>query len=192
MNLGKISVKLLRKIPEKLSKHNNQPIRCLGTKFHSLVQQYLEGKIPDFNEAPPKEVRLFRSAFHVLKRVEACITGEIFSMNPCPFYRDIDSLVIIDGHLTGVEWKTFDKQKPTLASTYDAPLQAVAQLGALNRDKDLVIPGYTTAPPSLHLGTPLPPLTRVKVVVCYTDASPATVHNLDRDTLNAYWTLQKD
>jgi len=149
-----------------------------GTKFHSLIQQYFEKELePDFNKAPSKEMRLFRSAYHVLQRVDSYITGEILSTHPCLFYHGrIDSLVIIDGHVTLVEWKTSEKQKLTLASTYDAPPQTAAYIGALNRDKDLDIPFVTQA----------------KIVFCYTDGSPATVFDQDQDRLQSDWRIWLD
>ena len=70
-----------------------------------------------------------------------------------------------------MEWKTSEKQKLTLASTYDAPPQTAAYIGALNRDKDLHIP----------------PVTRAKIILCYTDGSPATVLDQDLDGLQSDW-----
>ena len=52
MNVGKISLKLLRKISEKLAKHNYQPIRCLSSTRSSKPKE-----IPDMS--PIKKVPLF-------------------------------------------------------------------------------------------------------------------------------------
>ncbi len=38
------------------------------------------------------------------------------------------------GELTLLDWKTSGRRRPTLASTYDAPLQAAAYVGAANAD----------------------------------------------------------
>lgn len=74
--------------------------------------------------------------------------------------------------MTAFEWKTSEKTKPRLTSTYDAPVQLCAYLGALNADPryDLTVKnGY--------------------VIVAYTNGNAANVFNLTESDLRKYWLI---
>jgi len=176
-----------------------------GTSFHSLVHQFLEdGEAPDEEFASPQALRLFKSALPQLRRVEKYINGEVFSTNPVLFYRGkIDTIVIVDGELTLVEWKTSSRRKPTLDATYDTPIQAAAYVGALNLDSHLILPsrGSDKGPldslgsfssSSSSSSSPSTVLKRARIVVCYDDGSPATPHDLTLPLLEEYWKLWRE
>ena len=192
--------KKIRELGEEGFQKLNRETLNRGTSFHSLIQRYFEdGKEPDFGESSLKALRLFESALPELQLVEKYVTGEILTTNPLLFYRGkIDTLAVVNGELTLIEWKTSSKQKPTLASTFDAPIQTSAYLGALNHDPDILIPGLSslTSPrtSAISNGTPLPlySITKAKIVVSYDDGSRATAHNLGVEDLNRYWKVWRE
>lgn len=67
-----------------------------------------------------------------------------------------------------IEWKNSEKTKPTLAATFDAPLQLCAYLGALNASGEQKISSGM-------------------VVVAYETGRPADFYKLDVGQLNKYW-----
>lgn len=69
-----------------------------------------------------------------------------------------------------IEWKKSDRQKVSLAATYDAPLQLCAYLGAINAD-----PQY-----KLDLRNGL-------VVIAYTDGQPAHSFRMNETSVRRYW-----
>lgn len=74
--------------------------------------------------------------------------------------------------LCAFEWKTSEKAKPKLTSTYDAPVQLCAYLGALNADPryDLVVK-------------------HGRVVVAYKNGDLANVFELTETDLRKYWLI---
>lgn len=71
-----------------------------------------------------------------------------------------------------IEWKVSQKSKPMLSSTYDAPLQLTAYLGALSNDPD-----YRK---NLRNGL---------IVVVYKDGSPADVFPMNEHECLKHWSL---
>lgn len=71
-----------------------------------------------------------------------------------------------------IEWKTSDKLKPTLQQNYDAPVQLVAYLGALNSDQRYEL----TASNGF-------------LVVAYKDGQPANSFFMSPADLRKYWRI---
>lgn len=71
-----------------------------------------------------------------------------------------------------MEWKTSEKEKPYLYSTFDAPVQLCAYLGAVNAD-----PRYDVTVKSGY------------VVVAYKNGKPANVFCLSEKDIRKYWQL---
>lgn len=72
--------------------------------------------------------------------------------------------------MCGLEWKTSEKSKPRLSSTYDAPIQLSAYLGALNVDSRY---SYTA--------------TNGYIVVAYKDGALANSFFMSDEVVNRYW-----
>jgi len=151
-----------------------------GTNFHSAIQAYLINKTEPDSTCSDKTIKLFESAIPQLQKVDKYMIGEKFCSHPLLYYRGkIDTLAIVGGELALIEWKTSAKAKPTLSATFDAPIQAAAYVGALNRDLGI-------------LGDSNKNISKSLIVVCYEDGSPATTHVLDNALLNRHWKLWQD
>lgn len=74
--------------------------------------------------------------------------------------------------LCALEWKTSDKIKSSLISTYDAPIQLCAYIGALNVD-----PRY-----DIRLKTGY-------VVVAYKNGHTAHIFRLSESDIQKYWSI---
>lgn len=79
---------------------------------------------------------------------------------------------IFRNELCAFEWKTSEKAKPRITSTYDAPVQLCAYLGALNVD-----PRYDLT------------VRKGRVVVAYKNGDAANVFDLTEADLRKYWSL---
>lgn len=74
--------------------------------------------------------------------------------------------------MCALEWKTSEKSKPRLESTFDAPIQLCAYLGALNAD-----PRYDISARNGY------------VVVAYKDGTKANAFYLSDKDVRKYWAL---
>ncbi|XP_059480191.1 mitochondrial genome maintenance exonuclease 1-like [Neocloeon triangulifer] len=139
-----------------------------GSQFHSIIHSHLLGK----PYSVPSEIEgCWTSLSKVLPDVGKIISLESPVCHPSLQYRGaIDCLAEFREEPMIVEWKKSDRKKPFIQYTYDAPIQMVAYIGAMNFD-----PSYQQ---KVKLGT---------VVVAYTDGSPADVFCLNSAECDYYW-----
>ena len=106
--------------------------------------------------------------------VVVVVAGEFpFECNlpPTTKWMNILSIFIFRrGRIVVIEWKTSDRKKSTINSTFDYPLQMCAYLGALNADARYTIQANGAI-----------------LVVAYNDGSPAHAFTLSATDLNKYW-----
>lgn len=76
--------------------------------------------------------------------------------------------------LSVIEWKKSDRHKKSIQFTYDAPLQLVSYLGALNTSRE-----------EFYLN----PIKNGAVVVAYNDGTKADVFRLNEADVKKYWKL---
>lgn len=94
-----------------------------------------------------------------------------------PFLHSDEALLIsfhyiFSNELCALEWKTSEKTKSTLISTFDAPIQLCAYIGAMNVD-----PRYDI---------------RIKtgyVVVAYKNGDTAHIFRLSESDIRKYWAV---
>lgn len=149
-----------------------------GRKLHKCIELHLTGKDEAYtdstNELTFEIEGFFNSVRHVFDRIDTVRLIEQRIVHPLLLYRGIiDCVAKIDGRLHVIDWKTSEKPKSSLSQLYDAPLQAVAYLGALNYDTRL-------------LGKQL---SDVAIVVAYEDGTPAHLHRLSDAECEQYWQM---
>ncbi|XP_076281136.1 mitochondrial genome maintenance exonuclease 1 [Lasioglossum baleicum] len=139
-----------------------------GRLLHSCIQGTLNRKEVDVS---PQVELAYNSVKPVLSDIDEVKNLETYVTHPNLMYRGIvDCIAIYRGELCVIDWKKSDTKKSTLASTYDAPVQVSAYIGAVNASG--VYP-FT--------------ITKGMVVVAYTNGDPATVHEIKEDLLEKTW-----
>ncbi|XP_076661551.1 mitochondrial genome maintenance exonuclease 1 [Halictus rubicundus] len=139
-----------------------------GRLLHSCIQGTLDQK--EVNISPQVELA-YSSVKPVLSDIDEVKNLETYVTHPNLMYRGIvDCIAIYRGELCVIDWKKSDTKKSTLASTYDAPVQVTAYIGAVNAS-------------GLYPFT----ITKGMVVVAYTNGDPATVHEIKDDLLDKTW-----
>ncbi|XP_031625852.1 mitochondrial genome maintenance exonuclease 1-like [Contarinia nasturtii] len=151
-------------------KQYEQQTLGIGKDFHLAIEKFLiSGTVPmpdshliklwqsidnSLNELQPKPVLLEQPIIHAELKYKGII----------------DNVSIVRNELCAFEWKTSEKSKPRITSTYDAPVQLCAYLGALNAD-----PRYDMT------------VKNGRVVVAYKNGDTANVFNLSEADLRKYW-----
>ena len=143
-----------------------------GRKLHKNLEYKLAGK-GDKELNISKDIEgCWQSLQHVFDGIGSVRLLEQRVVHPLLLYRGIvDCVATVGNTLHVIDWKTSEKSKDTIAKLYDAPVQAVAYLGALNYDMRL-------------LGVPLK---NVAIVVAYEDGRAAHVHRLSEQECTRFW-----
>ncbi|XP_055597993.1 mitochondrial genome maintenance exonuclease 1-like [Uranotaenia lowii] len=145
-----------------------------GKNFHSCLESWLAEQEPaeaDINKAD----KLWTSIGSHLGRIgrPASLIEQRLSHPFLHYTGVVDCVTIIDNRLHIIEWKTSESQKPSLAATYDAPVQLCAYLGALRAD-----PEFSKLD-----------IVKGAVLVAYTDGQPAHAHGITGSQLKKYWNV---
>ncbi|XP_055627252.1 mitochondrial genome maintenance exonuclease 1-like [Toxorhynchites rutilus septentrionalis] len=145
-----------------------------GSNMHSCLELWCSQQSLDEGKLE-KAGKLWNSIQDSLTQIER--PARVFERkiyHPFLHYNGVvDCVATIDKKLHIIEWKTSENQKPTIGSTYDAPIQLCAYLGALKADPafgELNVDGGA-------------------VFVAYTNGSPAHVHIMNPVKLKQYWTI---
>lgn len=143
-----------------------------GSNLHSCLESWLNMETPDEDRLRRAD-KLWTSIVPLLERINRpakIIEQKIY--HPFLHYNGVvDCVSCIDNQLHIIEWKTSENQKASLSSTFDAPLQLCAYLGALRAQSGLS---------DLDVS-------KGAVLVAYTDGKPAHIHTIDQPKLKRYW-----
>lgn len=142
--------------------------------MHSNIQAFLETRdTSKLQFASKSQEKMWKSVEHVLPKISTLYASEFPVHHPFMKYRGIlDCVADYRGIPTVFEWKTSEKQKPTVADTYDNPLQTVAYYSCLQYDQ---------------VGLALPDVKEVILVIAYEDGSKAHVHVLEPSLRAEVW-----
>ncbi|XP_017879138.1 mitochondrial genome maintenance exonuclease 1-like [Ceratina calcarata] len=139
-----------------------------GKLFHSCIQNVLSHK--EF-EIPPRVKSAYFSVEPILNDIQNVYKLETYVTHPILRYRGIvDCIASYRDQVYVIDWKKSGKQKASLAATFDAPVQLAAYIGAINASNE-----YSFR------------IDRGLVVVAYTNGEPASVHELNNNTLQKAW-----
>lgn len=146
-----------------------------GKNFHACVHKYFTGIEVQEKEVPSDVKDVWQSILPVLPEFKApAPITEQYVTHPYLHYKGIvDCVANHRDILTVIEWKNTDRQKKSIANTFDAPIQLCAYLAALNasefKNKNQINKGV--------------------VVVAYNDGQVANLFELTEQELNVYWKL---
>lgn len=142
-----------------------------GSLFHSTIEKYLTTHIvPDTTS---HIYDTWRSVDPFLHQISDTPLVERAISHPYLKYKGIvDCVASVNNELCIIEWKKSDRRKADLFSTYDAPVQLCAYLGAINANPDLNL--------KIKKGI---------VVIAYTNGDPADTYTLDLVNLHKFWKM---
>jgi genome maintenance exonuclease 1 len=147
-----------------------------GKKFHECLQRHFNGETVVKSEISPEVIEIWKSIEPLLDSFKApgvLIEQEV--AHPYLFYKGIvDCVSFHNSTLSVIEWKKSDRQKKTLNLTFDAPVQLIAYIGALNASREEFLEN---------------PIKSGVVVVAYNDGQKADLFELKESELRKYWKI---
>lgn len=146
-----------------------------GKILHQNIQTYLETRdIKQLNFNSKSQENFWKSIEHVMPNIKELYGSELSIYHPYLKYRGILDCVATYNDIPAIfEWKTSEKLKPTIAHTYDNPLQTVAYYSCLQYDQ----------PANLKI----PNIKEAILVIAYEDGSKADVHILEPNYRITAW-----
>ena len=153
-----------------------------GKTLHQNIEHYLkerDEKVLEFSNQTQENI--WKSIEHVMPQINDLYGTEFHVHHPIlKFQGIIDCAASYNNIPTLFEWKSSARSRPTIADTYDNPLQAVAYFSCLQ----FCNPSNTTTLP-----LELPNIKEVILVIGYENGSPADVHFLDHAHRDKYWQI---
>nr|XP_033791939.1 mitochondrial genome maintenance exonuclease 1 [Geotrypetes seraphini]XP_033791940.1 mitochondrial genome maintenance exonuclease 1 [Geotrypetes seraphini]XP_033791941.1 mitochondrial genome maintenance exonuclease 1 [Geotrypetes seraphini] len=143
-----------------------------GKLFHaSLEAFFMSPEEPVMEEESAEVSGYVASVQHVLENISRVKVLESAVQHEVLQYRGmVDCVAAYRDKLCVIDWKTSEKQKPSLRDTFDNPLQVAAYIGAINHDNNY----------NFQVDCGL-------IVIAYKDGSPAHPHFMDLDLCSEYW-----
>ncbi|VVC40467.1 Mitochondrial genome maintenance exonuclease 1 [Cinara cedri] len=163
---------MIEKLGEDGFNKYSKELMAIGSAMHSKIKSHLNGTESNVSQYDEVE-KCLKSLETVLKNVSKPILVEKKVVHDKLLYKGIVDCVAFYKHTPVViEWKKSSRDKSSLQSTYDAPLQLAAYMGAINNDISydfMVEEGL--------------------VVVAYSDGHPANVFKLTKQACLDYWAI---
>ncbi|XP_050442553.1 mitochondrial genome maintenance exonuclease 1-like [Adelges cooleyi] len=142
----------------------------MGSQMHSKIQSYLLDQEPSISSYTEVE-NCWKSLECVIPNISSAVLVEKMVVHNDLEYKGIvDCVAFYRNTPVVIEWKKSSRPKPSLYSTFDAPIQLAAYMGAVNND-----PSY-----SFKVEEGL-------VVIAYSDGHPANVFKLTKELCLTYW-----
>ncbi|XP_076313918.1 LOW QUALITY PROTEIN: mitochondrial genome maintenance exonuclease 1-like [Tachypleus tridentatus] len=163
--------KMVAELGEEGFQTYQQEILDNGASLHQSIVSLLEGIPPSKVTVALSNAGHWRSLQTIFPHVREVELLEKPVIHPYLRYRGVvDCVAKYRNQLVVVDWKTSKKLKPTLATTFDSPVQAAAYVGALNFDTNyrLQVDGAV-------------------VVIAYESGEPCHIHHITPDKCLRYW-----
>lgn len=140
-----------------------------GILFHTSIQDFFKTNNPPDTSSPVYNTWCSVDPF--IRQISDAPLVETYVCHPQLKYKGVvDCVANIKNELHIIEWKKSDRPKKNIMSTYDAPIQMCAYLGAINASTEYKF--------KIKKGV---------VVIAYTNGDPADVYHLELPELHSYW-----
>lgn len=143
-----------------------------GHRLHSYIEHFLLEGTTSLSSEDDVSLKHTQSIAPLLSQFSHPHSLESQVVHPTLKYHGyLDCVAVYKGKILAlIDWKTSEKKKASLASTFDNPLQIVAYIGALNHD-----PRY---PFQIDHGL---------IVIVHNDGLEAKVLGISKQKLDIYW-----
>lgn len=143
-----------------------------GKDFHRQLQNYFEGDAVDVLKVGEiwNSIKPLLNNFQVPATLTECKVRHPYLC----YHGVVDCVSVHKSSLTVIEWKKSDRPKKSLNLTFDAPIQLVSYIGALNASREEFRQN---------------PIRNGVVVVAYSDGQPADILDLNENEMKKYWKL---
>ncbi|OTF76695.1 hypothetical protein BLA29_001686 [Euroglyphus maynei] len=149
-----------------------------GRWLHSNIRTYLETKdMSQLKILNKTQENMWKSIENVLPNINRLYASEMTVYHPILKFRGIlDTLAEFHEIPALIEWKTSEKLRPTIAHTYDNPLQAIAYYSCLQFKNDLK-----------HKNENITTAKEILLIIAYEDGTKANVHIIEPSLRSTIW-----
>nr|XP_046911757.1 mitochondrial genome maintenance exonuclease 1-like [Dermatophagoides farinae] len=149
-----------------------------GRWLHNNIRTYLETNDTSGLKISTKtQENMWKSIENVLPNINRLYASEMVVYHPILKFRGIlDTIAEFHEIPAVIEWKTSEKLRPTIAHTYDNPLQVVAYYSCLQFNDDLKSKNQNTKIAK-----------EILLIIAYEDGSKANVHIIEPSLRMAIW-----
>ncbi|XP_075676462.1 mitochondrial genome maintenance exonuclease 1-like [Dermatophagoides pteronyssinus] len=153
-----------------------------GRWLHNNIRTYLETKDSSRLKISTKtQENMWKSIEMILPNINRLYASEMIVYHPILKFRGIlDTLAEFHEIPALIEWKTSEKLRPTIAHTYDNPLQAVAYYSCLQFNDNYQQQKLNLDPPSMLAK-------EILLIIAYEDGTKANIHIIEPSLSLTIW-----